>query len=139
MTSSEPRLYEPLKEREIEIVQLLAGGLTNREIAQELVISSETVKWYNKQIFGKLGVGSRTEAVVKAQEYGLLDQPASAAAEAAAVAQIKQEPALSAKHNLPAQLTSFVGREGEIAEVKERLRSARLLTLTGPGGTGKPV
>ena len=40
-------------------------------------------------------------------------------------------------HNLPAQLTSFIGREREIAEVKQRLRTSRLLTLTGSGGTGK--
>lgn len=43
----------------------------------------------------------------------------------------------AAKHNLPAQLTSFVGREGEIAAVKELLERVRLLTLTGPPGTGK--
>src|SRR5512143_1435390 len=43
----------------------------------------------------------------------------------------------SFRHNLPAQLTSFIGREREMAEAKELLAKARLLTLTGPGGTGK--
>jgi DNA-binding SARP family transcriptional activator len=48
---------------------------------------------------------------------------------------LKSKPA--PRHNLPLQLTSFIGREKEIADIKQRLTQARLLTLTGPGGTGK--
>ena len=54
---------EPLHPREIEILHLISGGLSNREISQRLHISAETVKWYNKQMFKKLGVNSRIQAV----------------------------------------------------------------------------
>src|SRR5260370_32126281 len=48
-----------------------------------------------------------------------------------------REPNQAPAHNLPLQLTSFIGREKEIAEVRQLLSTARLVTLTGPGGTGK--
>jgi class 3 adenylate cyclase len=57
---------------------LLAEGLTNREIAEKLFISSETVKWYNKQLYSKLGVHSRSQAVAKARAIGLLDDDGTA-------------------------------------------------------------
>jgi len=61
------------KTRELEILQLLAQGLTNNEIAAHLHLSQETVRWYNKQIFEKLGVGNRTKAVQRASEQNLLE------------------------------------------------------------------
>ena len=63
------------KPRELEILQLLAQGLTNPEIASRLHLSQETVRWYNKQIFGKLGVSNRTQAVQKAEEQNLFQGP----------------------------------------------------------------
>ena len=66
------RLPESLTERELEVLSLLAAGLTNREIAQKLVISPETVKRHGASIYGKLGVGNRTQAVSRARELGLL-------------------------------------------------------------------
>lgn len=65
-------LTEPLTDREREILGYLAAGLTNQEIAEELVISSETVKKHASNIYGKLGVGSRTEAASRARELNLL-------------------------------------------------------------------
>jgi DNA-binding CsgD family transcriptional regulator len=53
-------LPEPLTERELDILRLLAEGLTDREIAQRLVIAQGTVKWYNKQIYQKLSGQGRT-------------------------------------------------------------------------------
>ena len=120
-------LLEPLTERELEVLRLIAEGLSNREIAQKLVVALGTVKWYTKQIYSKLGVHSRGQALACAREAGLLDRPSGAPASAATAPQ----------NNLPAQVTSFIGREREIAEVKRLLATTRLLTLTGPPGTGK--
>jgi LuxR family transcriptional regulator, maltose regulon positive regulatory protein len=65
-------LIEPLSEREIEVLALIAGGLTNAEIAHRLVITLSTVKGHTSNIYGKLGVSSRTQAVAKARALGLL-------------------------------------------------------------------
>ena len=67
------------KARELEILQLLAQGLTNREIAARLHLSQETIRWYNKQIFEKLGAGNRTQAVQRASEQNLLNGPEKSA------------------------------------------------------------
>jgi LuxR family maltose regulon positive regulatory protein len=66
-------LPEPLTPREQEILQLLAAGLTNREIAKQLVIAPGTVKKHTGRIYGKLNVHSRTGAVARARELDLLD------------------------------------------------------------------
>jgi len=63
---------EQLTERELEVLKLAAKGMTNREIAQELVLSVRTVQVHLSNVFGKLGVGSRTEAVVKGLRKGWL-------------------------------------------------------------------
>jgi LuxR family maltose regulon positive regulatory protein len=65
-------LLEALSEREVDVLSLLAAGLTNREIATALFISRETVKKHTSSIYGKLGVGNRTEAVGRARELDLL-------------------------------------------------------------------
>jgi DNA-binding NarL/FixJ family response regulator len=67
-----PAQPETLTEREQEILQLIAEGLSNREIAEQLVFSVGTVKWYVNQIFSKLHVGSRTQALARARELHLL-------------------------------------------------------------------
>jgi LuxR family maltose regulon positive regulatory protein len=66
-------LPEPLTPREREIVGLLAVGLTNREIAEKLVLSPETVKKHAGNIYQKLGVNNRTQAVAQARALALLD------------------------------------------------------------------
>jgi LuxR family maltose regulon positive regulatory protein len=70
--SVEGALPEPLSHREQEILELLAAGLTNREIADQLVISTETVKKHTTSIYGKLAVRSRREAVARARTLALL-------------------------------------------------------------------
>jgi two-component system, NarL family, response regulator LiaR len=65
-------LDESLTDRELEVLPLLASGLTNREIARRLVISPGTVKHHVRHIASKLGVSDRTQAAVRAVELGLL-------------------------------------------------------------------
>jgi LuxR family maltose regulon positive regulatory protein len=66
-------LPEPLSERELQVLQLLARGESNLEIAQELVIVIDTVKRHVSHIFSKLGVQNRVQAVRQARELGLLN------------------------------------------------------------------
>ena len=116
---------DPLTQRERDILRLLTNGLADSEIAEQLVLTVGTVKWYNRQIYSKLGVRSRAQAVLQAQRLRLIEgQP--------------DDPFPTAQqHNLPAQVTSFIGRRRELAELKKLLKTSRLLTLTGPPGTGK--
>ena len=63
---------EPLTERELEILRLIDAGLANAEIARRLVIATGTVKRHLNNIYGKLGVESRTQAIARGRELGLL-------------------------------------------------------------------
>jgi len=109
-------LPEPLTEREQEILVCLADELSNQEIANKLYLAAQTVRWYSSQLYAKLGVSNRHEAVERAQELGLLREEASPA------------PIITGKHNLPTQATPFVGRQHELVE---------LTTILAPGGMGK--
>lgn len=65
-------LVEPLTEREMEVLRLIAEGLTNREIAERLSVVIGTVKAHNNNIYGKLGASNRVHALARARELGLL-------------------------------------------------------------------
>jgi LuxR family maltose regulon positive regulatory protein len=65
-------LIEPLSQRELEILKLIAQGLSNREIGERLFLALDTIKGHNRKIFDKLQVQSRTEAIARARELGLL-------------------------------------------------------------------
>lgn len=65
-------LVEPLSEREIEVLRFIAAGMSNQDIAQKLVVALSTVQWHIKNIYGKLSVHSRTQAVARARDLGLL-------------------------------------------------------------------
>lgn len=65
-------LIEPLTDREMDVLRLLSAGYSNQEIADELVITEDTVKRHNTHIYGKLEVSNRTQAVLRAQDIGLL-------------------------------------------------------------------
>jgi LuxR family maltose regulon positive regulatory protein len=69
--SAQP-IVEPLSERELEVLRLIAQGLSNREIGERLFLALDTVKGHNRRIFGKLSVQRRTEAVAKARSLGIL-------------------------------------------------------------------
>jgi LuxR family maltose regulon positive regulatory protein len=65
-------LIDPLSERELEVLRLVANGLSNDEISQKLFVALSTIKGHNLRIFNKLQAKSRTEAVARARELGLL-------------------------------------------------------------------
>src|SRR5258706_8231214 len=100
---------EPLTRREREILALLAQGLSGPEIADKLSLAPSSVKWYTHQIYGKLGVGTKQRALLRATELGLLEV-AGGGPQAAK--------ASTPRHNLPLQVTQFFGREADIAQVK---------------------
>lgn len=112
---------DTLTPREQDIFQLLGEGLSDQEIAQQLVLAVGTVKWYNKQIYGKLHVRNRAEARQLARRSGLIPSSLS----------------LPPTSNLPAPVTDFIGRRREQDELARLLSGHRLLTLTGMGGIGK--
>jgi LuxR family maltose regulon positive regulatory protein len=67
-----PSPVEPLTERELEILKLLESGLTNKELAAKLIISVGTVAWHLKNLYAKLAVRNRTEAISRAKELNLI-------------------------------------------------------------------
>lgn len=123
-TGEQRPLVEPLSERKIEILQLIADNLNKREIAEKLSLAYSTVKWYTQQSYQKLGVHSRRQAVLRARELGLL---------------AGEQAVPRAPVSLLAQLTPFIGRQAELEQICHLLGSpdCRLLTLLGPGGIGK--
>ena len=71
-SSSEESLVEQLTAREMEVIQLMAQGLANKQIALSLSISEHTVKFHLSSLYAKLGISSRTEAVTRGIELGLI-------------------------------------------------------------------
>ncbi len=72
ITPSPQPLVEPLSRRELEVLQLIAKDLSNREIGERLFLALDTVKGHNRKIFAKLGVKNRTQAVYKAISLNIL-------------------------------------------------------------------
>ncbi len=72
LNQADSSLVEPLSERELEVLRLIAQGLSNQEIGARLFLALDTVKGHNRRIYDKLGVQRRTEAVARARELGLL-------------------------------------------------------------------
>jgi len=70
--AGQPDLIEPLSDREIEVLEMVAKGLTNKVIAERLYLSIHTIKTHTRNIYGKLGVNNRTQAVNKARSLGVL-------------------------------------------------------------------
>jgi predicted ATPase/DNA-binding CsgD family transcriptional regulator len=112
-----------LTRREREVLELVALGLTNGAIARQLSLSRRTVEWHVERVLAKLGATNRMQAILEAGRAQLLHgAPAGA-------------PARS--HNLPVQVTSFVGRNTELSTVKSLLANTRFVTIVGAGGVGK--
>jgi LuxR family maltose regulon positive regulatory protein len=67
-------IYGKLSGREIEILDMVASGMLNRQIGEKLGLTEGTVKWYLQQIFDKVGVRNRKQAVARARRLGILSQ-----------------------------------------------------------------
>lgn len=116
-------LDQGLTSRERQVALLVRDGLTDREIAERLFIGRRTAEWHVKQIFNKLGFNSRAQLAA----WVAHDEASGATT----------EPSKDQRHNLPFQLTTFVGRVDEVAEIQRLLATKRLVTLTAVGGAGK--
>jgi predicted ATPase/DNA-binding CsgD family transcriptional regulator len=121
-----------LSRREKQVADLVADGLTNREIAERLFVSERTAEYHVEQIRNKLGFHSRRDiaAWLRASEvarHGAIETSTP----------VPLRILSSTPNNLPTQATKFIGRQLELARAVERLQTTRLLTLTGPGGSGK--
>ena len=117
---------EELTSRELEVLQYLERNLSNKEIAEILVVGISTVKTHNQQIYRKLGVKNRKQAVIRAQTVGLLEATSD-------------NHAHRLQHNLPYDTLPFIGRAPEIRDLITQLvdENYRLITILGPGGMGK--
>lgn len=125
------KLSAPLdefKEREVEIINLMADGLSNKEIADRLFITKETVRWYNKQIYSKLGTSRRTEAIALAREMNVIGDSSS-----------EELSTQNIQHKLPVTTGPFIGRDADLSEFSDLLHNPdiRLLSIIATGGMGK--
>ena len=120
----------PLSVREREITELAATGKSNRAIAEALYLSERTVEHHVTAIFNKLDVRSRAELIAAVLRGTLETAPPAAS-------KLPKIDAWAGETNLPTALTSFVGRDDDLAQLKGLLRRSRLVTLLGAGGIGK--
>ncbi|MBE2183497.1 MAG: protein kinase [Anaerolineae bacterium] len=152
-TSWQP-LPEPLTGRELEVLNLMINDVSTREITERLVLTSETVRWYYRQIYRKLDVNSRQQAVERALSLKL-NHPTSAASRVQVVAaeavtpltaiggqHIEQENPFKGLHAFQeADAKDFFGRAALTEKLLSRLseigESSRLLVVVGPSGSGK--
>jgi ATP/maltotriose-dependent transcriptional regulator MalT len=72
VSTANDALLDPLTDRELEVLALMTQGLTNRQIAEELVVVLGTVKAHSHSIYSKLGVNNRVQAIKRAEELDLL-------------------------------------------------------------------
>src|SRR5690349_21749063 len=105
---------DSLTGRELDVLRLLALGLSNRDIGEELFVAPATVRWYTKQIYSKLGISGRIQAVNRAREVGLLQADVCTQSEPDTKSASIQSSAL---HNLPIPITPFIGRSHELTQV----------------------
>lgn len=150
-TQQDFSVLEQLTLREHEVLQLIAEGHSNRSIAETLFITIGTVKWYIRQIYKKLGVRSRVQAIVRAREMDLIIPGTATASDlpqvntdAGAVSVSLPEPENPYK-GLAAFQTSdardFFGRDALVDKLIKRMQDdstfERFLALVGPSGSGK--
>ena len=124
-------LLEPLTPRERDILQSMVEGLSNADIAARLVLSAETVRWYVKQLYGKLEVHSRDEAIARAQALGLAVDPKARTSTPDRLCPLIDP--------LPQDVSDrYVGNAGRLAQITELFQErTRLISIYGRAGAGK--
>lgn len=143
MNSITASAVEGLTLREQEILGLIVDGLANKEIAQRLTLTIGTVKWHVNQIYGKLGVRSRVQAIVRARELQLItrpgDNPSTVVVRPDDTHLINPYKGLLSFQS--ADYQDFFGREKVTAKLIKRLSESsdysRFLAIVGPSGSGK--
>ena len=140
---STTNVVELLTQREQEILHLIVEGLSNKEIAQRLTVTLSTVKWYVNQIYNKLGVRSRVQAMVRARELHLL----TSSTDLPTVAPVATEdfqpknPYKGLRAFQTGDNEDFFGREKTTTKLIKRLEEThefnRFLAVIGPSGSGK--
>ena len=147
----EEDIVEALTLREQEVLRCIIDGLSNREIANQLVITLSTVKWYVNQIYRKLGVRSRVQAIVRARELNLVIPAGIEDHEVVmggdtSVSFTLPEPENPYQGLRPFQAADnrfFFGREKLVQKLIGRMREhsgdgmERFLAVVGPSGSGK--
>lgn len=117
-----------LTSRERDVLELMAFGLSNKEIAQRLGLGRRTVETHVDHVLRKLDVPTRTRAVSEGIRLALIRGALGDAASPARLAR---------PSNLPHQLTALLGRAQDLAVLKSSLEAHRLVTISGSGGVGK--
>ncbi len=145
-TAHELQVIEQLTLREHEVLQLIAEGKSNQEIGNQLFVTVATVRWHIRQLYKKLGVRSRVQAIIRARELDLIITEAASDTSFSDGATIisRPEPENPYKGLRPFQVADspdFFGREVFVAKLLERLsdhhRFSRFLAIVGPSGSGK--
>jgi tetratricopeptide (TPR) repeat protein len=122
-----------LNDREQEIVQRLASGLSDQQIADELFLSLHTVKWYNRQIYSKLEVNSRTQAIARVKDLGWIESRESPSTQTDPWMGVIPYP----------RNPFFLGREEVLARLRRQLQAGQAMAFLQPqaicglGGVGK--
>jgi WD40 repeat protein/DNA-binding CsgD family transcriptional regulator len=139
-------VVEQLTQREQEVLQLIVDGSSNRDIANLLYVTVSTVKWHIRQIYTKLGVRSRVQAIVRARQLNLISSGDTSNFQLPDTPTIislpEPENPYKGLHAFQAADTrDFFGREALtqklIARMKEVNHFGRFLTVVGPSGSGK--
>lgn len=148
MTQQSASIVEQMTMREQEVLSLVAKGMNNREIADHLVVTMSTVKWHITQLYRKLGVRSRVQAIVRARELNLIvsgDTSDYLPAVSGSLTEISlPEPENPYKGLHAFQMTDardFFGRDDLTKKLVDRMCDDvpyyRFLAVVGPSGSGK--
>jgi WD40 repeat protein/serine/threonine protein kinase len=135
-------LVELLTPREQEVIRFILDGKTNREIAELMTVELATVKWHVKQIYKKLNVRSRVQAIVKARELNLVIGDNEESQVTGISRMLKPDnPYKGLRAFSSADEQDFFGREKLVQKLLDRLASddeySRILAVIGPSGSGK--